>query len=277
VRLPEIRYPLFWLAGALLLLIGWRVAWPLTAELRGAIQRHWTRAVEGPPVPHSDVPQRLSGVMPRRVLLLQEDLPATDRPDGRVVETIGRRLFAEVYDVWPTSGEPTHYRIGTRNPIGWVPAGAVLPWSTRLVAASDDAPPEPVVGHDASGLQVVRWAEGAAWSQPGRRESIPADAPGLGVLLSRDELAILLRRLIAGEEAETLRDRAILGQLADRASWSEADLAELRRVLPSVAVARHAASREEAAAALARINREAPTAAAWNGLEFRVVPLEDLP
>jgi hypothetical protein len=273
---PAIRYPIFWLVGGVLLLLGWWVVWPRTAGVRAAIHERWRRVVEGPPVPSSDSPQVIAGPMVRRILLLRNDVPATDRPDGRVAETIGRRVFADVYDVWPLDGEPTHYRVGNRRAFGWVPAADVLPWNTRLVLA-DDGTALPVVGWGDSRLQVARWAEGAAWQRVGGLSSMPADSPDLGVLLSRDELAFLLRRLIAGEGAEELRLRAILGRLVDRSPWTADDLAAVRKVLPATAVERRAATREAALAELARLNRDAPAVAGWAGLEFQLVPLDALP
>lgn len=276
MRVPQIRYPLFWLAGGLLLAGAWKVAWPLTAGWRGDLQRRWTRAVEGPPVPRSDTPQVLAGPMTRRVLLLRDNLPATDRPGGRTIETIARRRITDVFDVWPLAGEPTHYRVGTRQPFGWVPADAVLPWPTRLVV-TDHGPPAPVVGANASGLQVVRWTDNNAWTRPGRRERIATDAPGLGVLLSRDELAILLRRAVAGESAEELRLRAILGRLADRTVWTPEDRAAVRSVLPPVAVERRAAPGDDPLTRLATILREDPPVAGWGGLDLLFIPLDALP
>ena len=33
-------------------------------------------------------------------------------------ESIGHRMFVDIYDVWPQSGEPAHYRVGNRRPFG---------------------------------------------------------------------------------------------------------------------------------------------------------------
>lgn len=287
MRVPEIRYPLAWLAAMVLLALGWRVTWPWSEPVRHALHQRWRRVVAGPPVPHSGTPQAIAGPMVRRVLLLRDDVPAAERPGGRAVETIGRRIFADVYDRWPLTGEPTHYRIGTRGPLGWVAADAVLPWNTRLVVLANPAatgpdtesePAAPVLGQGAAGLEVVRWAEGAAWRRPAGRAVVPADASTrLGVLISRDELALMLRRLIAGENADELRYRAILGRLADRTPWTPDDLEAVRGALPAAVATRAPAGREQALQALARINRDGPAAASWSGVEFRVVPLEDLP
>src|SRR4051794_26212111 len=83
-----------------------------TRPLRADLAARWSRIVEGPPPPASTEPKVVAGPIVRRVLLLRDGVPATDRPGGRVVETIRHRQFADLYDVWPLQGRPTHYRIG---------------------------------------------------------------------------------------------------------------------------------------------------------------------
>src|SRR5690606_33872079 len=122
---PPTRYPLPTLALiALLGVLAWSGrAW--IAAIGAPVRAGIDRVASGPPVPSSSAPQRLAGPIVRKVLLLREGVAATDLPDGSPVETINRRIFADVYDVWPLRGEPTHYRIGNRRPIGWVRAGDV--------------------------------------------------------------------------------------------------------------------------------------------------------
>lgn len=279
MRPPAIRYPLFWLLGMLAALLGWRVAWPATAPWRQALEARWRRVVEGPPVPASDRPQLVAGPMRRRVLLLREDVEATDRPGGRPIETIGRRLFADIYDTWPAQGPPTHYRIGVGRPFGWVEAAHVLPWSTRLVAGAGPSAPggSPVVAWHDDQLEVLRWSPDAGdWTTPSRRDRIAPDAEPLAALLSRSELSLLLRRLLAGEDTASLRLRALLGDLATRDSWTPADLNAIRAALPP-GVAEPAPSRSDALARLSELHRTWTPDVSWSNLEFRAIPLEALP
>ena len=94
--LPPIRYPLPTLVALVLLgLLVWRgEAW--TRSLRAAFTARLSRAVEGPPPPHSDRPQIVAGPIVRRALLLHDDVPVSDRPGGPASQTIRRRLFADL-------------------------------------------------------------------------------------------------------------------------------------------------------------------------------------
>src|SRR5690242_6690914 len=114
--LPPIRYPLPTLVALMLLgLLVWRgEAW--TRSLRAAFAARLSRAVEGPPLPHSDRPQIVAGPIVRRALLLHDDVPVSDRPGGPASQTIRHRMIVDIYDVWPLTGQATHYRVGTRRP-----------------------------------------------------------------------------------------------------------------------------------------------------------------
>lgn len=291
---PPIRYPLPTLVlAAALALIAWRgAAW--TASWRAALAARWARVVAGPPVPSSTTPMVVAGPIVRRVLLLAEPTPATARPGGPVVTSIDRRIFADVYDLWPLSGPPTHYRIGNRRPIGWVAAEAVLPWDTRLVVrapagglpldgegrspARSTSAVLPVVGWSDRAVELADWAPEAPWSAVGRRgwvplEAVPDDA--WGAWLSRVELLALLRRALAGQGDGVPRVAAILGP-RDRA-YAPRDVAAARAALPAP-VARIAGPTPTAAAErLARLNEQWAPDASWSGLSFRAVPLGDLP
>jgi hypothetical protein len=283
---PPIRYPLPTLVAlGLLALVVWRgEAW--TRSFRSVLAARLTRAVEGPPVPHSDHPQVVAGPIIRRALLLHDDVPVADRPGGRTTETIRHRMFVDVYDVWPLSGEPTHYRVGNRNPLGWVNAAELLPWNTRLVIRREGGSPSlPVLGQRTDAVEVVVWDADQPWSAVKRRESISTTAlspPSLGVWLSREELLALLRRALAqgtahAEPRETLHLRAVLGRLLDDRPLGAADVRAAGAVLPPPALAITAGAPGAASDRLARINEEWSAEASWGGLSFQFVPLEALP
>ncbi len=282
------------------------VAWSGAGLARSAwesVASRVRRVVEGPPVPSSDEPQILAGGIIRRVLLLRADTPALSRPDGLVVETIRFRGFFDVYDVWPLSGEPTHYRIGNRRPIGWVGASSVLPWSTRLVAQPADgnltianAPdtsdrievsigrsPVPVLAWEEGSVQLAIWRDGEPWSEVERKgwaSKSRFSSENWGVLLSRDELLMLMSRMLEGESAEgadTLRVRALLGRLTATRRLRADEVAAVRDVLPDFVFARGGETLAERSNRLARLNERWAPVASWGGLEFAMVPLGDLP
>ncbi len=280
MRLPEIRYPLFWIVGAVLLgVLAWR-GWPWTEPLRDTFQARWTRAVAGPPVPCSAEPKIWSGPLPRRALLLRDGLVAADRPDGAPVETIGRRMFVDIYDVWPLAGPPTHYRVGNRRPFGWLPAASALPWDSRLVLRDPaaDAPARPVLAWDADRVRMALWDAAAPWSKVEREQWQPRPAAGTPAqLVSRPELLALLRRLLGEEPAEAVRVRTLLGHLLEARPVSAAVRDAAHRVLPPWVFAAAAPSRDEAIARLSRRNEQWTPDASWSGLEFVTLPLADLP
>src|SRR5205823_1060460 len=155
------------------------------------------------------------------------------------VETIRLRQFADVYDVWPLEGTPTHYRIGNRRPIGWVRADAVLPWDTRLVlrapggkVAAAPAPagagrsavevgdiPSPVIAWKPGAIAVALWDARRPWERVARSgwlrsDDLPGDA--WGVLLSEFEVRALLDEppmAMTPAGAGLVRLRAVLGRL----------------------------------------------------------------
>jgi hypothetical protein len=280
---PEIRYPLPTLVALLLLgFLAWRGE-PLTRPLRGAIERQWRRVVEGPPVPSSPDPQRVVDSWTRRGLLLRDGIDATDVPGGSTVETIGHRMFVDIYDVWPLRGTPTHYRVGNRRPMGWVPAADILDWSTRLVVQpSGAAGSVPVVGWTESALEVAFWVPGREWQEIDRRTSIRlADVPPerWGVWLSRDELLVFLRRALAATDPRaraTARLQAVFGRFAaDRVVSSESE-AQAKAWLPAM-LWKAQPTTQEASDCLARINEHWTAETSWSGMSFQTIPLTCLP
>jgi len=293
---PPIRYPLPTLVAAAIFGV---VAWKgeaLSRPWRASLATRWERAVEGPAFPHSDAPMTIAGPLVRRVLLMQDDVPSAETPGGAAAEMIRHRMIADVYDVWPLSGTPTHYRIGNRRPLGWVAAGAVLTWDTRLVAmaarrrlAMAAAPggsvevgeiSTPIVEWRPGAVRVATWERGRPWSEVSKIEwvkdsDLPASA--WGAFLSRDELLTLLRRSLSGEDPKVLRLRAILGRLGDERPLSATDYEAARGALPSAAFSGTGESAGKASEALARINEEWTPDASWAGLAFRAVPVEALP
>ncbi len=300
---PPIRYPLPTLVALLLLaLLFWRgESW--TRSFRSAISARLIRAVEGPPIPHSDRPQLVAGAIIRRALLLHDDVAVADRPGGDPSATIRHRMFVDIYDVWPLKGEPEHYRVGNRRAIGWVRGVDLLCWDTRLVLRGEGEPvplaevpdhsPAPITLR--SSLPVLAWRDDALWvavwdpdrpwTEVERREWVRTSAlpaPYWGVWLSREELLALLRRTLApstdhAESSEKLRLRALLGRLLDDRPLSDEEVQAARARLPAPSLAITAGTRDEASDRLARVNEEWSPEASWGGVTFRFVPLETLP
>ncbi|RUL88347.1 hypothetical protein [Tautonia sociabilis] len=299
---PPIRYPLPTLALLVLLAVlsWWGRDWLSAAG--AAVRSGIDRIASGPPVPSSSDPMQGDGGIVRKVLLLRDGVEATDRPDGTTVETIGRRIFADVYDVWPLTGEPTHYRIGNRRPIGWVPAEEVLPWDTRIVlipepgrialadepGGSDralvevDGTPLPVVDWRGGDLRIVAWELGKGWERVSRSGWVRVGQVNgtLGALVSRTELLELLRRSldVSPAEARALRVLTLLGRMAPGESIRAEQVEEVERALsgggelggsPSI-------DREALSDRLGRLNDEWEADATWSGIEYRAIPLNDL-
>jgi hypothetical protein len=296
--LPQIRYPLPTLVALFVLgLLLWRgEAW--TRSMRAALASRLARAVEGPPIPHSDRPQIVAGPIIRRALLLHDDVPVFERPGGPASESIRHRMFVDVYDVWPLQGLPEHYRVGNRRPIGWVRGGDLLSWDTRLVirgvgpalppaAVPDHSPPPipldmslPVLEWHGDVATVAVWDPDRPWSEVGRKEWLETPAvprPSWGVWLAREELLVLLRRTLATESPRRLHLRALLGRLLDDRPLTDADLEAARSALPAPAFAIGAGSLDDARDRLARINEQWSPEASWGGLSFQFIPLEALP
>lgn len=298
---PTIRYPLPTLLALILLgLIAWQGAGLASSGWERVTER-WHRLVEGPPVPSSTEPQVIAGPIVRRVLLLEEATPATERPDGRLAEFIRFPGFFDVYDVWPLEGEPSHYRIGNRRPFGWVPESKVLPWSTRLVARSSDGrvraqnqedptglepvaigtSPLPILNWEGDLLQIMTWQAGEAWQEPKRPIWVESDdMKAKGILLSRDELLILLDQVLglaASEAGESLRARALIGRLTRSRALDKSEIAAVRSALPAFAFDDPGDPRADRASRLAQLNASWEPVASWGGLEFMMVPIQDLP
>lgn len=300
---PPIRYPLPSLI--LLLLVGilvWRGADWIDAG-RVALARRWETAI-GPSIPQSGTPQRRPDGITRRVLLLDDGTAASESPGGPPVETIRFRLIADVYDVWPLAGDPTHYRIGTRRPIGWVEAAKVLPWDTRLAIrppagglrlasdternAFEDVPvggePLPVIGWTSEAVQVATWEPGAPWAAVARigwLANEQVEAADWSVWLSRDELLAAIGRStepgMKGGSPTDLRLTAILGRLGSGPLISEPEAEKSLAALPPPVRQIGRPERDSAAEALARINEGWEPDASWSGLTFRAIPLAELP
>jgi hypothetical protein len=303
VNPPPIRYPLPTLVGlALLGLVLWRGA-EVARPAWEAIASRVRRLTEGPPVPASDTPQVVAGPIVRRVLLLHGDTIATTRPDGPTSETIRHRGLFDVYDVWPLAGTPSHYRIGNRRPIGWVRAGDVLPWNTRLVVrpttgsirlaerpgAGDGRSfrvgpaPIPVIGWDAEAIQLAVWVEERPWSEvagSGWADGSSTPPESWGVLLSRVELLALIEAMLGPADTareSTIRLGAVLGKLVELSALDGSSVAEARSTLPAGVFDGGGDSRSAKAARLSLLNERWEPVASWGGLEFAVVPLSDLP
>lgn len=286
--MPEIRYPLPTLIAIVFIgVIVWRGE-AMTRPLRSAIADRWRKSMEGPPVPSSDHPQVVAGPITRRGLLLPDGVAASRLPGGPPAETIRLRMFVNIYDVWPLDGKSDYFRVGNRQPIGWVKAADVLPWNTRLVVERKEpgvsSSSSPVLSWDESSVHIAEWPSDAPWRdvRPAERDVALSDLPPdrWGVWLSRDELLELLARvgrLSKGQSTEPLRVRAVLGWLVDDRSISGADLGAAKAYLPRVVFADSAAAEGSPSERLARINENWETEASWGGLHFRAIPLQALP
>ena len=207
-------------------------------------------------------------------------------------------MFVDVYDTWPSPGEVTHLRVGNRKAIGWVPAGGVLAWDTRLVvrppegrlklANSPDKPgeevdvgrvPLPVLAWDDRRVEVAVWDPAHPWSKVSRRAWVAfGDLPpeAWGVWISQVELPILLGLANQGDSPQVARLRAVIGRLTDGRPWTQADLDAARPALPPV-VFQNEPNAQQAAGRLAEANARPTIEARWSGLNFQFLPLGDLP
>jgi hypothetical protein len=296
--LPPIRYPLPTLLGLILAsLLTWFGA-ELTKDWRAEMAERLKLAVQGPPVPNSPRPEVFAGPVSKRGLLLLDQTPATSRPNGSMVETIDRRMFVDVYDTWPSPGPVSHVRVGNRKAIGWVPAGDLLLWNTRLVIQAPEGrlklseTPEgsaqtvevgrqslPVLGWTDQAVEVAVWDPANPWAKVARRGWVRSSdllAEAWGVWISQVELPILLGLANQGESTRIARLRAILGRLADNKSWTSSDVETIRKALPGF-VFEGETNSQKAAGKLAEANAQAATEAGWAGLKFRFLPLSDLP
>ena len=295
--LPPIRYPLPSLLAILILgLLAWKGAeW--SRDWRSELAARAHRALEGPPVPSSSRPKVVAGPITRRALLLLDETPTSSRPNGPTSETVDRRMFVDVYDLWPEPGPVTHVRVGNRKPIGWVPAADVLLWDTRLVLRAPKgrlmmadkpggpgSPVEvgvgsvPVLAWTDRAVEVAVWDPARPWSKVARRGwARTGDLPpgAWGVWISQFELPPLLRLAIDGDPP-VVRLRAVLGRLADARPLTRADVEAARPALPAV-VFEGESKPERSAARLAEANARPSNEAGWSGLTFRFLPLVDLP
>jgi hypothetical protein len=299
---PPIRYPLPTLVALIALVLILRYAAVVTRPLQRALVARWTRVIEGPPVPSSTEPKVLAGPITRRVLLLKDGVVASVLPNGAPIETIGKRMFADIYDVWPLAGPRAFYRIGNRRPFGWVPAAAALPWDTRLTVSDPETSlslastaeesgstsvklqkPSPVLAWTTTHIQVAVWDRERPWEAVERIGWVRAsDVPesAWGTFLSRDELLAFLRRLLnreSDESLDSLRLRAVLGRTTENVAFSKQAVDAARSALPAVVCARQPTSREASTEQLSRINEQWSAEAAWSSLEFRAIPLSALP
>ena len=246
-------------------------------------------------------------VLIKKVLILQAPLDATKKPGGAKAETLRRRSLALVYDVWPDSAAPTHYRIGTaERAFGWVARDVALPWDTRLVVRPtasllllSDSPtsapgtsvpafkdvPLPVLAWNADAVEIAVWDRDRPWSKIDKRGWLKVDAFGpssLGVLLTQEELSDALRRALdpktnppIAPKAERLR--SVLGLPISDPLLSPESVETARADLPSFIFGDATNAVADRPALLARINAQSTPDAAWDSTRLWFVPLNALP
>ncbi|WP_169980406.1 hypothetical protein [Tautonia rosea] len=299
---PPLRYPLPTIVILVVLtILGWRGRdWLAAAS--ASVWAGIERLRSGPPFPESNEPIRVGGPILRKVLLLRDGVEATDVPEGKPVETISRRIFADVYDIWPLSGEPTHYRIGNRRPIGWVEAGVVLPWNTRLVLCptgssltmradpgdrevsplSLDSVPFPVLDWSSEAVRVAVWEPSEPWSKVQRRgwiriQDVPPET--FGVLVTRYELLELLRLAIepTRDDSPPGRMMAVLGMLGSESRLNNEQREAARRQLPGEILGVRSIGDDSVEEQLGRINEGWNPDVSWSGIAFQAIPLTAIP
>lgn len=275
-------------ALVLLALIGWRGADGIR-RLRTELGRR-VEAIVTDQVPTAADPRWTDAPIPRRGLLLRDDLRVAEKPDGAPSRTLGMRRIVSLLNVWPLRGEPTHYLIGQDQdrPIGWVKADDLLRWDTRLVVrppqqglavegglVPSGSPPLAVTAIDgpAGILTLAEWDPDGPWRvirgfRKARLAEIPAES--LEVLATRKELLVMQKV----QDPAPLRDRAVLGRLVLDASTPAPT--EARQWLEPI-LRRAGPIRPSALATLTRINEDWRPDASWNGLEFRGIPLVLVP
>ena len=289
---PPIRYPLPTLMALVLAgLLVWRgEVW--SRSWRAEVAARVARAVDGPPVPRSSHPQVIAGPILRRGLLLHDATPVGDQPRGPTSGTIDRRMFVNIYDLWPDADQPTHVRVGNRSPLGWIKSEDLLEWSTRLVVRPPsgrlllDGKTEVTVGSTAcpvlrwrsDAVEVAIWDSNKPWEVVAQRDWVRfADLPddAWGVWISQVELPVLVRLAIE-DNPDVVRLRAVLGLIAGGGSISPNDLATARAALPDRVFASRS-NQPGSVDRLAEANAQVRTDARWSGLAFRFLPLADLP
>jgi hypothetical protein len=298
---------LFWIVGLSLGLTALLTARPVIEAGLRRVDRTWKRALAGPPVPASTTSQMVGPGLPRRALLLHDGVAVSERPGGgQTVETLGRRMWVDVYDTWPVGGRKpaTHVRIGNRRPFGWVPVADLLAWDTRLVvtpraATIDlaDSPggaaravpvaagmPLPVVGWKDDAIQVAVWSPDAPWERIETRGWVRTEGPSWerGVLLSRQEVVGLLRHGLAGnpgtKSGRELRARAVTGRVLDRDAMPASQVDAIAGLLPAWVWSDRSGNPPSASRldTLTRLNEAWKPQIGWSGLEFQAVPVSEL-
>lgn len=284
---PYVPYPLPSLIA--LLLVGAAVWWGADAisAARTEIVRR-ADVILRDQVPTEPNPAFTKAPIPRRGLLLRDDLPLNEKPDGPKRGTMGLRRIVDVLNVWPLRGEPTHYEIQSGNVSGWVKAEDLLPWDTRLVvrvptsglttsegALAGGGPPLPIVAIDAQTgtITLVEWDDLAPWQVVKRRVVVKVDqipSEGFEVFLVRRELATAS----GNQVGEGTRPRAALGRLVTGggAANDPAATAILAPVLDRVGP-----TDPERVLKLDLLNEGWKPDATWNSQGYRGVPIRLLP
>lgn len=286
---PAIRYPL---PTFVMLVIVGLLAWKgeaLTRSFRRTVASRLAEAVAGPSPPASSSAQKLVAPLSRRILLLHDGTRVSRLPDGQELEPIRLRQFMDVFDVWPLKGATTHYRVGNRNPIGWIRAEDALEWSTRLAVRlkipTAGRPPvsRPVLEWSEGRIRIATWDEWHPWQVVATADQFDDslyENAVWGVWISREELLALIGRLgraKTSEAAEEYRLRAIVGQIALGREWSAEEIAAIRDFLPSECVKPSDRPLAKSLELLAIRNEQWEFEASWSGLSFGFLPLSELP
>jgi hypothetical protein len=282
--LPPIRYPLPTLIALIVLGLAAYFGADLLRALKSEVGKRVEQVVHDQ-VPTEPDPKLTQAPIPRRGLVLRDDVAATESPDGPVSLRIGLRRLVDVLSVWPLRGTPTHYRVQVGNATGWVKADELLIWDTRLVVRVPQeglpaaggtvlggGPPLPIVAIDgkAGTVTLAEWDQQAPWKEVRRLVEIKlADLPGTAIEAFQVRREVL--EAAGRKSGEGSRLRAALGRLVIGAGDPIAPeaAAQLAPVLDRVGPADPGGVLK-----LTRLNENWRPDASWNTQDFRGVPLQ---
>jgi hypothetical protein len=149
------------------------------------------------------------------------------------------------------------------------------------ISVEADGTPLPVIDWEGRAVRVAYWEPGAAWERVERLGWVPLDGvpTDFGAIISRAELLELLRRSLdaSPDELRSMRVLTLLGRLSSGESIGSDQIEAVERVLPGAVDSTIWQEEPLLADRLGRLNDEWKADAAWSGIEYRAVTLDDLP